>query len=397
MLKTSPSQKTPLVVFSILAVHVLILLGLLIPGGCQKSDTPSDISLLEEDSGEEFDLGEGGDGMDVLLGGDGESIPNLTDAQVTGGGAAADESGINPAVNVEAEEGSTAMAANASGESAISKESGPSEPAVPVYDEYVVVKGDNYSTIIRKFSGLRVSDLQQANPDVDPTRIQIGQTLKIPRASLAINQPKASAQTETAALEKSGNFYKIQTGDTLSKVASQYGVTVPEIMAANPNVDPLRLQINQSISIPEKKAVAVAPKSELALKPGQKVYTISKGDNLFNIASSNGISVRDIQSANPDLDPLKLRVGTPIVIPSKAVQAQNPGNGAAPQPKPESGKDVYVVQAGDNLKKISSQYNISVSQLMQHNKLLTTRINPGQQLSIPATDSSTMMARSEQP
>jgi LysM repeat protein len=333
--------------------------------------------------------------MDVLLGGDGESIPNLTDAQVTDGGA--DGSGLNPAENSGSEKETTALTENTANDSGSAGDSQSREPSLPVYDEYVVIKGDNYSTIIRKFNGLRISDLQQANPDVDPTRLQIGQTLKIPRSSLAVNKSNASDKVEATALEKTGNFYKIQTGDTLSKVASQFGVSVPDLMTANPNIDPLRLQINQPIAIPEKKAVAVASNQSLALKPGQKVYTISKGDNLFNIASSNGISVRDIQTANPDLDPLKLRVGTPIVIPSKAVQAQNPGNGAAPEPKPESGKDVYVVQAGDNLKKISSQYNISVSQLMQHNKLLTTRINPGQQLSIPVSDSSTMMARSEQP
>jgi len=49
-----------------------------------------------------------------------------------------------------------------------------------------------------------------------------------------------------------------------------------------------------------------------------KSYTIKKGDTLFSIAKSQFGSGRDWQklvSANPGLDPQKLRVGQQIVIP----------------------------------------------------------------------------------
>ncbi len=389
MLNTSPSQKTPIVVFSILAAHVLILLGLLIPGGCQKSEAPSDVSLAGDEADSAFGLNESGDQMDILLGVEGEPIPDLTNSDPVDESISEESDSTEAESNIAAleEETTTADSAGAA-----------SYQTSPQYDEYVVVKGDNYSTIIRKFNGLRVSDLQQANPDVNPTRIQIGQTLRIPRAALAVNREKSSTATQASVGNSvsSGKVYKIQSGDTLSKVASLYeNVTVADIQSANPNLDPLRLQINQQIVIPEPKAVAAAEKPVVALKPGQKMYTISKGDNLFNIASSNGTSVREIQSANPNLDPRRLQLGSSIIIPAKSTTSE-PSDVAKPAEEPMPG--VYVVQAGDNLEKISKQLDVTVSELMQHNRLLTTRIKPGQELSVPkSAPEPDLMARGEKP
>jgi LysM repeat protein len=44
----------------------------------------------------------------------------------------------------------------------------------------------------------------------------------------------------------------VQSGDTLSSIAKQYGVTLGEIMAANPTVDSRRMQIGQQIVIPAR-------------------------------------------------------------------------------------------------------------------------------------------------
>lgn len=46
-------------------------------------------------------------------------------------------------------------------------------------------------------------------------------------------------------------YHAIQPGDNFSKLAVRYGSTVAEFMAANPGVDPRRLQIGQKVKIPE--------------------------------------------------------------------------------------------------------------------------------------------------
>lgn len=45
-------------------------------------------------------------------------------------------------------------------------------------------------------------------------------------------------------------LYRVQTGDTLSSLAGEFGTTVEELMAANGLTDPNALQIGQSLIIP---------------------------------------------------------------------------------------------------------------------------------------------------
>lgn len=44
--------------------------------------------------------------------------------------------------------------------------------------------------------------------------------------------------------------YIIQQGDTLYKIANQYGVSVQDVINANPGVDPYNLHVGQIIRVP---------------------------------------------------------------------------------------------------------------------------------------------------
>lgn len=48
-----------------------------------------------------------------------------------------------------------------------------------------------------------------------------------------------------------GEEYMIQSGDTLGKVASSFGITLDKLLAANPGVQPRYLRVGQKILIPE--------------------------------------------------------------------------------------------------------------------------------------------------
>ena len=54
--------------------------------------------------------------------------------------------------------------------------------------EYKVFKGDTYTRIARKFH-TTPQGLIEANPQVDPARLQIGQTLRIPGTAIAHSKP----------------------------------------------------------------------------------------------------------------------------------------------------------------------------------------------------------------
>jgi LysM repeat protein len=44
-------------------------------------------------------------------------------------------------------------------------------------------------------------------------------------------------------------FYRIQSGDTLATVASEFGTTVEQLLVLNPNVNPNALAIGQKIRV----------------------------------------------------------------------------------------------------------------------------------------------------
>lgn len=60
------------------------------------------------------------------------------------------------------------------------------------------------------------------------------------------------------------------------------------------------------------------PRTNRALMPyytGYTIYTVRSGDTLYKIAMNIGTTVRAIEIANPNIDPLRLNVGSQIVVP----------------------------------------------------------------------------------
>jgi LysM repeat protein len=46
-------------------------------------------------------------------------------------------------------------------------------------------------------------------------------------------------------------------------------------------------------------------------------YTVKSGDTMWAIAQKFGVSLAALKAANPKVDPVKMRVGTVLVIPKK--------------------------------------------------------------------------------
>lgn len=50
--------------------------------------------------------------------------------------------------------------------------------------------------------------------------------------------------------EEEERIYVVQANDTLTRIAARHGVSLDVLMEANPNVDPVRMQIGQRLRIP---------------------------------------------------------------------------------------------------------------------------------------------------
>jgi LysM repeat protein len=121
--------------------------------------------------------------------------------------------------------------------------------------EYVVVKGDSFDKIAKKF-GVKVKAVEAANPGIEPTKLKVGQKLSIPAASGDAVASAPSAATSTGTDE---SVYVVKSGDTLTKIAKTHDTTIKAIESEN-NLSTAKIKVGQKLKIPAKsEAPAPAP------------------------------------------------------------------------------------------------------------------------------------------
>ena len=130
----------------------------------------------------------------------------------------------------------------------------PAPPAAAT--EYTIVKGDILDSIAKKFH-VSLKALTDANPGIQPTKLKIGQKIHIPTpAAPAAPTAAAAAAVETPSAGGE-QMYTVKSGDNLTKIHEQFGVSVKALRAANA-LKTDRLSVGQKLKIPAKAASAPA-------------------------------------------------------------------------------------------------------------------------------------------
>jgi LysM repeat protein len=117
----------------------------------------------------------------------------------------------------------------------------PAPAAVGGETIYVVQRGDTLAKIAARY-GVTVKQIVDLNGIANPNLITPGQKLRIPVAASAA--PPAGGQAGA------GKTYTVQAGDTLSKIAIKYGVTVQAIQQLNNLASPDQIYTGQVLKIP---------------------------------------------------------------------------------------------------------------------------------------------------
>ncbi|MEC2266516.1 LysM peptidoglycan-binding domain-containing protein [Bacillus subtilis] len=129
-----------------------------------------------------------------------------------------------------------------------------------------------------------------------------------------------SAKPQTASV-KSGKTHKVVSGDTLYKIANEYGTTVAKLKALNPEIDVLALQIGSTLLIQEESKTTDSGKSPI-------YGTISKNSpTLSHLAVDYKTTVANIEKLNPGINPLKLQIGQKVLVGYKS--ASTPSSNTA--------------------------------------------------------------------
>ena len=131
---------------------------------------------------------------------------------------------------------------------------------------YVIKAGDNLYMLALRY-GTTVDAILAINPGLDPNRLQIGQTICIPGVPPTTCPPGSIT-------------YTIQSGDTLFTIATRYNVTVNAILAANPGLDPNNLRVGQIICIPGGTPTCPPNTTSYTVKAGDTFFRIARAHNV---------------------------------------------------------------------------------------------------------------------
>ncbi len=146
----------------------------------------------------------------------------------------------------------------------------------------------------------------------------------VPDATVA--PPPAPTDQASAAVATGFTEHTIAKGDSFYTVGKKYNVGCKAIADANPGVNPNRLKIGDKIKIPPPRtsgpSTLIANARELTPPNGAATsYKVKSGDNLMKIASTYGVTVKQLRSAN-NLKTDQIKVGQTLKIPAKSVPAQ---------------------------------------------------------------------------
>lgn len=190
-----------------------------------------------------------------------------------------------------------------------------------IIEHKVLAKQTLYS--ISKMYGVEQSDIVGMNPEIQGNTIKIGQTLKIPISNMTkgeeqervINQINDTQSPPTSNIsnrniKKKYVTYEVKNKkETLYSISKQFGVSINEIIEANPYAqDGIKKGDILQIPIDEKNI----PKTS-----GNELYhLVQPKETIYGICKQYNISKEDLFRRNPRLQTEGLKYGDTIFIAS---------------------------------------------------------------------------------
>ncbi|SDL03728.1 LysM peptidoglycan-binding domain-containing protein [Natronincola ferrireducens] len=250
---------------------------------------------------------------------------------------------------------------------------------------YVIRAGDTFFAIAMRY-GISLEALIAANPGVNPDRLFIGQIICIPM------KPPSPPPT---ACPPGTMPYVIRAGDTFYSIARRYNVSLDALIAANPGVDPDRLQIGQVICIP----VTPPPPPPPPPPPTPVCPTLRR--------TSTGPSVRQLQELLRDagFDPgpidgifgprteeavrtFQRSKGLTVdgIVGVQTWTALGVDCSVVPPPTCPTGTTPYTIRAGDTFFALAERFNTTVDAIRRANPGVDpNNLQIGQVICMPTT------------
>lgn len=216
------------------------------------------------------------------------------------------------------------------------------------------------------------------------------------------NKPAPATPATTAAT------YTVKSGDTLSRIAAQFKMSVAEIAVLNQISNVNAINVGQVLKVNGTTANTNTNTNQTNASKSSASnaasYTVQSGDTLSKIAASHQMSLSQLAALNGITNPNLIRVGQVLKVtgatnsaqPSApAVPTQQPAAPAAPT---TNNATTYTVKAGDTLSRIAAQFKMNLAQIAALNQISNLNaIRVGQVLKVSNAAGSNNTQNTTQP
>ncbi|TQN50063.1 Membrane-bound lytic murein transglycosylase D [Acidithiobacillus thiooxidans ATCC 19377] len=241
------------------------------------------------------------------------------------------------------------------------------QPVIQARLSHLTVHPGNTLSQIAMQAGVSVQQMKQWNHLRSARDLQVGQQLVV----------YGGHHLENATYSQPANHsLVVHSGNTLSGLAQQAGVSVQDLMRWNHIHSANDLQVGEHLTVYGGHATPVYTAARR-----QRQLTVRPGESLWQIAQRAGVGITAIAHANHLTEQSVIHPGQVLNIPSEtavaAISARQ--ERAATQPRAAT----YIVRKGDTLWQIAQQYHVQPKSLIQWNHLASASdIQPGSRLTI---------------
>ena len=224
---------------------------------------------------------------------------------------------------------------------------------------YEVKAGDSLSKIADLFN-TSVNKIAALNELTNSETLSVGQVLavkgevKAPTVSETPKETKPVAEEKTeATVNTNASTYKVNAGDTLAVIASQFETTTSKLVALNNLSNANSLTVGQTLKVkgsvpaptvtapkPTQTVATQTPSTQTVAKPSASAstHTVKSGDSLGKIASQYGVSVSYLVNRNNLSNANDLSVGQVLQLKGAASSSVTP---KPTTPKPTTPTTTY--------------------------------------------------------
>ena len=235
--------------------------------------------------------------------------------------------------------------------------------------------------------------------------IKAGQSSSTKASTKGENGPpaaQAAAQSKPSPAQganKAGKTHTVQAGDTLSRIAALYNISVEAIEKENGITTYSMIRVGQILKIPAPESLAVKPEvakptTDPVTAAAKQAFLAAKTDiakpaaliTKTDITKQQAVAAKT-EIAKPPAAAAKTDAAKPLPVAATTPKPANaqPSPKKAEMPSPTTDSDVYVVAKGDNPYNIAKKLHVSYNELIALNEIKDpTRVQIGQKLKIPA-------------